>query len=58
MIKWTVRKGARNLLLVPSRSGISSAAASKLVAKLRSEGIHIVTPQYDVSSADEFSKAL
>ncbi|KAK7920460.1 polyketide synthase PksD [Apiospora marii] len=57
VIEWMARKGARNLL-VPSRSGISSQAASDIVAKLRDEGVCITTPKCDVSSIDEFSKVL
>ncbi|KAJ8132109.1 hypothetical protein O1611_g1520 [Lasiodiplodia mahajangana] len=57
MLEWMVRKGARNLLVL-SRSGASSPAASDLVATLKGQGIHIETACCDVSSATELSKAL
>lgn len=57
MIEWMVGKGAKNLL-VPSRSGVSSKAASDLVARLRDEHVRIATPKCDVSYAAEFSKTL
>ncbi|ROW00409.1 hypothetical protein VMCG_07295 [Cytospora schulzeri] len=57
MIEWMVGKGAKNLL-VPSRSGVSSKAASDLVARLRDQHVRIATPKCDVSCAAEFSKTL
>lgn len=57
MIEWMVRKGARNLF-IPSRSGVSSQAASDLVARLRDQSICIATPKCDVSSVAEFTKTL
>lgn len=52
-----VDQGARNLV-VPSRSGVSSQAASKIVSDLTSQGINIITPQCDVSSSEELSAFL
>ncbi|KAJ2998897.1 hypothetical protein NUW58_g172 [Xylaria curta] len=57
VIEWMVHKGARNLL-VPSRSGVSSQAASDLVEKLKKECVHLATPKCDVSSVAEFTNAL
>ncbi|KAI0543431.1 KR domain-containing protein [Xylaria curta] len=57
ILKWMVGKGAKNLLIL-SRSGASSPAASDLISSLRKQGIRIETPYCDVSSATELSKAL
>lgn len=52
-------KGARNLI-VPSRSGGSSSpqAVLSLVKELKDKGVNIITPQCDVSSADQLAELL
>ncbi|XXH03794.1 hypothetical protein Hte_010200 [Hypoxylon texense] len=57
IILWMATKGARNLI-IPSRSGVSSQAASDVIAKLREKGVNIATPVCDVSSASSLSAAL
>ncbi|KAI1171985.1 hypothetical protein F4777DRAFT_593221 [Nemania sp. FL0916] len=50
IIKWMTDKGARHLILL-SRSGGSSAAASSAIADLKMRGINIFAPMCDVSCA-------
>ncbi|KAI0157191.1 hypothetical protein GGR52DRAFT_582973 [Hypoxylon sp. FL1284] len=55
--KWMVSKGAKYLIL-PSRSGPSSAAASATIQELRSQGAVIETPVCDASSFSALSSCL
>ncbi|KAJ4303133.1 hypothetical protein N0V90_002025 [Kalmusia sp. IMI 367209] len=57
ILRWMVDRGAKNLV-VPSRSGVSSQAASKVVSELISQGINIITPRCDVSSSEQLSALL
>lgn len=50
-------KGVRHLI-IPSRSGVSSQAASDVITMLREKGVNIATPKCDVSSASSLSAAL
>lgn len=45
-------------LLVPSRSGAASAAASEVVRELSDQNIVVSTPKCDVSSKDSLSHML
>ncbi|KAI0019183.1 hypothetical protein F4780DRAFT_771382 [Xylariomycetidae sp. FL0641] len=54
---WLADKGARYLIL-PSRSGISSKAASTAVDEIQSKGVMVATPVCDASSLSELSDAL
>lgn len=51
---WMVGKGARHLVLL-SRSGPKSTAAATAVAELREQGVQVLTPCCDVSSAQALS---
>lgn len=55
--RWMARKGAKNLIL-PSRTGKSTAAASELVAELTQKGVNVSTPRCDVSSFDSLATVL
>ncbi|KAI9691977.1 MAG: polyketide synthase [Bogoriella megaspora] len=55
--KWMVSKGAKNLLLL-SRSGSSSAAASKLMTQLRGQGVNVEAPSCDVASRESVQLVL
>ncbi|KAF2829294.1 polyketide synthase PksD [Ophiobolus disseminans] len=55
ILKWMASKGARNLI-VPSRSGAKSDAASKLVSELAEKGVNVTTPICDVSNAESLSE--
>ncbi|KAI0385542.1 polyketide synthase PksD [Hypomontagnella monticulosa] len=57
IIRWMAFKGARNLLIL-SRSGVSSRAASETVEKLTEQGITIMTPKCDISSLNLLSSTL
>ncbi|KAI8633019.1 hypothetical protein F5Y19DRAFT_490219 [Xylariaceae sp. FL1651] len=57
IIWWMAERGAKNLIL-PSRSGISSPAAARIVAELSAKGVRVMTPCCDVSSAPELEKLL
>ncbi|KAI0848607.1 KR domain-containing protein [Daldinia vernicosa] len=57
VIRWMVSRGAKHLIL-PSRSGASSQAASDIVAELRGKGINVVAPQCDVASIDSVAAML
>ncbi|KAJ2998604.1 hypothetical protein NUW58_g268 [Xylaria curta] len=57
IISWMATKGAKHLI-VPSRSGVSSQAASRTVDLLQQRGVHIATPTCDVSSEEELSGCL
>lgn len=49
ILRWMVSRGAK-YLLVPSRSGAASAAASEVVCELSDQNIVVSTPKCDVSS--------
>lgn len=57
IVRWMVGKGAKNIML-PSRSGASSQAASTLVSELTAGGINVVAPRCDVSSTAELGALL
>lgn len=57
ILLWMVQKGAK-CLIVPSRSGISSKAASEVVALIQRQNVQIFTPRCDVSSMESLSDAL
>ncbi|KAF1974305.1 polyketide synthase PksD [Bimuria novae-zelandiae CBS 107.79] len=57
ILRWMVTRGAKHLL-VPSRSGAASAAASELVRELSDQGIVVSTPKCDVSSKESLSHML
>ncbi|KAH9885669.1 hypothetical protein F4778DRAFT_798830 [Xylariomycetidae sp. FL2044] len=54
---WMVSKGARHLIL-PSRSGAKSGAASAVVHTLREQGIQVSTPICDATSMEELRTTL
>lgn len=59
MVRWMATKGAKNLILL-SRSGASSAAASSLLAEMKTThpDINIFAPRCDVSNAENLSAVL
>ncbi|KAI1424927.1 polyketide synthase PksD [Xylaria sp. FL1777] len=57
ILKWMASRGAKNLI-VPSRSGPTSAAAAQVVSELEKKGVKIITPKCDVSSWDSLSQVL
>ncbi|KAI0383706.1 hypothetical protein F5Y04DRAFT_269663 [Hypomontagnella monticulosa] len=57
IVGWMAEKGAKNLILL-SRSGASSQAASQLISGLTERDINVVAPRCDVSSAEELSTLL
>ena len=57
ILRWMVTRGAKHLL-VPSRSGAVSAAASGVVRELSEQNVVVSTPQCDVSSKDALSQML
>ena len=57
ILRWMVTRGVK-YLLVPSRSGAASAAASELVRELSDQNIVISTPKCDISSKDSLSQML
>ncbi|KAJ2994317.1 hypothetical protein NUW58_g1586 [Xylaria curta] len=57
ILSWMVSRGARNLI-VPSRSGLTSAAAIRLISELEKKDVKISTPKCDVSSWDSLSQTL
>ncbi|PVH94279.1 hypothetical protein DM02DRAFT_693560 [Periconia macrospinosa] len=57
ILRWMVTRGAKHLL-VPSRSGPTSSAASEVVRELFDQNIVVSTPRCDVSSKDAVSQML
>ncbi|KAI1349204.1 polyketide synthase PksD [Xylaria sp. FL0043] len=57
ILRWMVRRGAK-YLLVPSRSGAISAAASEVLHELSNQNIVVSTPKCDVSSKESLSQML
>ena len=57
ILRWMGTRGVK-YLLVPSRSGAASAAASELVRELSNQNIVVSTPKCDVSSTDSLSHML
>ncbi|KAI1116621.1 hypothetical protein F5Y14DRAFT_49656 [Nemania sp. NC0429] len=55
--KWMIRKGARNLILL-SRSGVSSKAASNHVAEMEKQGVNIFAPRVDIASTASLREVL
>lgn len=57
ILEWMAGKGAKNLI-VPSRSGATSAAAIEVVSRLRDKGVNIHVPKCDVGDAVALSDML
>ncbi|KAI0405086.1 KR-domain-containing protein [Xylaria palmicola] len=57
MLKWMASRGAKNLI-VPSRTGLTSAEAIEVVSELEKRGVKVITPKCDVSSRDSLSQTL
>jgi NAD(P)-dependent dehydrogenase (short-subunit alcohol dehydrogenase family) len=57
MLRWMATRGVK-YLLVPSRSGVVSAAASEVVRELSDQNIIVSTPKCDVSSKNSLSQML
>ncbi|KAI0459321.1 polyketide synthase PksD [Xylaria acuta] len=57
ILKWMASRGAKNLI-VPSRSGLVSAAATQVVGELEEKGAKVTTPKCDVSSYISLSQTL
>lgn len=57
IIRWMASRGAKHLIL-PSRSGPSSKAATEAVAELAKKGVNVVAPKCDVSSASSLAEVL
>jgi SAM-dependent methyltransferase/NAD(P)-dependent dehydrogenase (short-subunit alcohol dehydrogenase family)/aryl carrier-like protein len=55
--RWTVERGARNLVLL-SRSGPKSTAAQELLCELRLQGVRVECPACDISSTADLQHAL
>ena len=55
--RWMARRGAKNLILL-SRSGPKSSAASELLKELRDRDVNVATPKCDVSCSESLSDAL
>lgn len=55
--RWMASRGAKNLMLL-SRSGPSSSAASDLLKELKGRGVNVATPKCDVSCSESLSTAL
>ncbi|KAI0848453.1 hypothetical protein F5Y00DRAFT_270187 [Daldinia vernicosa] len=54
---WLADKGAKNLI-IPSRSGPSSKAASELISELQERGVKAVAPKCDVTSYPSLKELL
>lgn len=50
-------RGAKHLILL-SRSGATAQAAVEIVSELREQGVNVLTPRCDVSSAVDLSAVL
>ncbi|KAK3385761.1 polyketide synthase PksD [Podospora didyma] len=57
ILRWMAARGAKHLL-VPSRSGAVSAAASEIVRELSEQNVVVSTPKCDVSSKESLSQML
>lgn len=57
ILAWMASRGAKHLI-VPSRSGASSTAASQLVSSLRAQGVNIIVPKCNVAKEDELALLL
>ncbi|SPO01629.1 related to polyketide synthase [Cephalotrichum gorgonifer] len=57
IIQWMVDRGAK-YLIVPSRSGASSKAASDVFAETKARGVYISAPKCDVASESAVSSML
>ncbi|KAI0119053.1 hypothetical protein F4814DRAFT_458445 [Daldinia grandis] len=55
--RWMVSRGVKHLIL-PSRSGASSQAASNIIAELREKGINVIAPKCDVALIDSVATML
>lgn len=57
ILVWLAARGAKHLI-IPSRSGASSAAAAQVVSSLRSRGVNVVTPKCDIGNECELANLL
>lgn len=57
IIRWMADRGAKHLIL-PSRSGTASQAATDIVSELREGGVRVLAPRCNAAVADELSAAL
>jgi NADPH:quinone reductase-like Zn-dependent oxidoreductase len=57
VLRWLATRGAKHLV-VPSRSGAASQAASETVRELEEQGITVFTPVCDVSSTESLAQML
>ncbi|KAI0120848.1 hypothetical protein F4776DRAFT_672631 [Hypoxylon sp. NC0597] len=57
IVEWMIGKGAKYLIVL-SRSGASSRAATEMVSRLRAKGVAIVTPQCDITSMAALTEVL
>ncbi|KAF9872901.1 hypothetical protein CkaCkLH20_09764 [Colletotrichum karsti] len=57
ILTWMADRGAKHLI-VPSRSGASSKAATETIESLRSRGVAILSPKCDVASESALSVVL
>ncbi|KAF2762994.1 hypothetical protein EJ05DRAFT_495835 [Pseudovirgaria hyperparasitica] len=55
--RWVADKGAKNLILL-SRSGGSSVAATTLLAELHAKGVKVMAPKCDISDEQSMSENL
>lgn len=57
ILRWLAKRGAKHLIVL-SKSGPASEAASNAVRDLSEQGVTIAAPECDVSSMESLSKAL
>ncbi|KAK9419296.1 putative Polyketide synthase [Seiridium unicorne] len=57
IIRWMADRGAKHLIL-PSRSGATSQAATNVVSELREDGVRVLAPRCNGAVADELSATL
>ncbi|KAM6534493.1 hypothetical protein FALCPG4_004128 [Fusarium falciforme] len=57
IVRWMVDRGAKHLI-IPSRSGPSSASATQLVEELTKKGVNLMTANCDVSSESSLAALL
>ncbi|KAK4212160.1 hypothetical protein QBC37DRAFT_288666 [Rhypophila decipiens] len=57
ILRWMAERGARHLI-VPSRSGPTSPAASQVISELQAQGVSVMAPRCDASSSASLSSLL
>lgn len=57
ILMWLASRGAKHLI-VPSRSGASSSAASQVVSSLHSQGVNVIVPKCNVAEEAELAALL